>query len=418
MWRAYITDIHTGLIEQPIDIPNFSWDITVNDSALSTTRSKAVGKDDVQSITLPWGAVPGRTARQRFEAIEPGRKAIALFWQTEEDEQNGVIGTPILWGGIGVRTDDWDSTSFNLTSVYSLLDQRYVVREGQYHDGTSRDNIVFQGMSLRGIASEVGWLCTNAKPGGELPVDWTYRGEAHPRKPGEDKTIHRRVYEAWNVSNQSGKHILDELAAVQSGPDMQFRPYLTQDGQHVRLRFEAGSDTEPHLGQQSVRGFSCWPGGGTLENIEVSYLAPTQRIYATGAGEDAGTLTALAQDLSQVTGSDHTMLAEAQYSDTDVKDLPLLQSQARARLEASSRPLMQLSGEIHFDDPYVPSPGMFWPGQLISLGMEGHPSLPDGQYLMRVMEMSGDATDKAKLVMDAQPVPWDNPVQGINSPME
>lgn len=414
MWRAYITDIHTGLIGQPLDIPNFSWTVTINDSSLSTTKSKAVGKDDVQSITLPWAAVPGHTARERYEAIEPGRKAIALFWTTPEDEDAGRLGTPILWGGIGVRTDGWDSTSFNLTSVYSLLDQRYVVREGQYHDGTSKDSIVFQGMSLRGIASEIGYLCTDAKPGGELPVDWTYRGERHPRQSGEDATIHRRVYEAWNVSNQSGKKLLDDLAVVQGGPDMQFRPYLTADGQHVRLRFEAGSDTEPHLGQQAVRGFSCWPGGGTLENIEVSYLAPTQRIYATGAGEDAATLTALAEDLTQVTGPAHVALSEMQYSDTDVKDLALLQSHARARLEASSRPLMQLSGEIHFDDPSVPAPGMFWPGQLISLDMEGHPSLPDGQYLMRVMEMSGDATDKAKIVFDAQPVAWYEPVTQID----
>lgn len=64
VWRTYITDAHDGTIITPIDLPSFTWSMTVNDSSLSTTPSKEVGVDDVSGITVPWNAVPGDTQRE------------------------------------------------------------------------------------------------------------------------------------------------------------------------------------------------------------------------------------------------------------------------------------------------------------------------------------------------------------------
>ena len=45
MWRCWIADTRTGQLVAPVDIPSFSWSVSVGDSSLSTTRDKGVGED-------------------------------------------------------------------------------------------------------------------------------------------------------------------------------------------------------------------------------------------------------------------------------------------------------------------------------------------------------------------------------------
>lgn len=105
---------------------------------------------------------------------------------------------------------------------------------------------------------------------------------------------------------------------------MQWRPYLTADGQHVRERFLAGTDQSLYLGQSHVYTLSVFPGGGTMENMSVSYQQPVMRVYGTGSGQDKTTQTALAQDLSLTQGENGMILTEQAYSDSDAKTLGLL----------------------------------------------------------------------------------------------
>ena len=405
-WVTFLTDAHTGQLLFPLDIPSFSWEATINDSSLSTTKKRNVGKDEVQSLTIPWSALPAVSQRQRFEMLEPGRKGLALFWKNSEDEENNRLGTPILWGVMSNRSDDWDSTSFTLDSVMSVLSQRFLAEEGKFKQGYSPTNLIYQGMSYRGILSEVGYACTNLKPGGGLPVDWSYRGEKHVRQPGQNADVHTRTYPTWNVANQSGKQIFEKICQLDDGPDIQFRPYLDQDETHVRLRFESGSDENPDLSQDIVQSLTCWNGGGTFENVKVSYTTAVQRVYATGAGQDALTTTAFVEDLSTVLGSQNVLLRELAVSDSQCEDDNLLRQEALAELNASKYPLMQISGDVHFNDAAVPQPGSFWPGQIVNLDLQEHPTLPDGTYRMRLMSMRGNTSDACTLTFDATPVPY------------
>lgn len=398
-WQPYLTDAHTGLLGAPIDIPSFSWSMDVNDSSLSTTKSKKVGLDQVQNITVPWDTIPGSTQREKYEAIEAGHVGLCLMWECDGRQ------TPILWGAISGREDSYESASFTVESAYSILGDRIVCREGAFKTGTSPDTITYTGMSMRGIASEIGYLCTNCKPGGELPVDWQYRGESHPRKSGEDPTIHTRSYEAWNVGNQTGKQCLDKLAQVIGGVDMTFRPYLS-DSQHVRLKFLAGTDDSLYLGQETVHGFTAFKGGGTLEHVKVTYGDPVQRVYATGAGQDKATLTTLSQNLTLVSTSRPMLLREATLSDTDAASLPLLQQAADNALTSRLAPIMQIQADYYCDDEDTPDMGQMWPGELVKLHLADYPTLPDGVYMLRVMRMSGDNSSKVSLLFDVTTIPY------------
>lgn len=225
---------------------------------------------------------------------------------------------------------------------------------------------------------------------------------------GPHKTILPRQtvaeYADFNVSNHRASDILKNIANVDGGPDMQFRPYLS-DTQHIRFQFLAGSDGDVYLNQDKRLSLSCSPYGGTLENVEIDRAAPYMRVYATGAGSDSGTMCDLAEDLSLTSISDPWPLREATLSSSDSKTYDLLDSAAKGMLEVNRHPLAQLSGEINVNDcdesgmPLHPL-GSFWPGEMFDISIDGFPDWPDGVYPMRLMQMSGDETGKVTLKFD------------------
>ena len=46
MWHAYTIDTMSGLIRSSIDIPSFSWELSVSDSAMQTTKDKGTGEGE------------------------------------------------------------------------------------------------------------------------------------------------------------------------------------------------------------------------------------------------------------------------------------------------------------------------------------------------------------------------------------
>ena len=401
-WRAYVVDTISGQIMCPIDLPSFSWSVSVADSSFSTTKSKGVGQGEVSGLKVPWTAVPANSPSERSRLLAPDRRSIALCWTNPLDSED-AIGTPILCGLIGQRKDGPLDTDFSLTSIYGLLGDRYLVREGVYgaaSGSTSTDVISFSNLSLRAIAAEAGWLCTNAKPGGGLPIDWHYRGE---------KGSHQREYDSWDIQNLKCSDVWDKLANVENGPDLQLRPKLS--GDTIRFDFIAGGDADPNIAQDTIIELSSSPYGGTLENITIDHLGAVNRVYASGAGTDKAQFCHLSEDLSLVSGDHEPFpLREMTYSDTDAADANLLRQHADGVLAANHAPLMQIKGELHANDVSVDGTplhplGSFWPGETMRLDIQGFPSLSDGVYECRLMQMSGDQSDKVSLIFDAMEDP-------------
>lgn len=393
MWRCYLGDTMTGLIDRPIDLPSFAWSVTVSDSSLSTNSDKGSGTEDWSGVTVPWSAVPGADATARSSSVSPLRRCLALLW-----EEGPGAAAPVLWGAIGQRSDTWLDTSFSLDSVMALLSKRLVIAEGAFGNGpggTSPSSVRLSGLSHRGLASEVVWLATYGKPGGTLPIDLPHRGEA-----GSDAA----EYPAFDAQNASASRIVEGICGLSGGPDVQFRPYLADDS-HVRIQMVAGSDAEAYLGQGAVHTLSSFPGGGTIQNVRVERAGPVMRVYASGSGTDAAQMCHLSEDLSLCSTSDPWPLVETVSSEPDTDSASVLARLSDAALAENSRPLMQLSGEVDFSDARVPSPGSIWPGERVDVHVDGFPSLPDGVYGCRLMEMSGDQSSRARLTFDVMDDP-------------
>ncbi|MDE5640879.1 MAG: hypothetical protein K2I40_04055, partial [Bifidobacterium castoris] len=193
-------------------------------------------------------------------------------------------------------------------------------------------------------------------------------------------------------------------SGVINGPDMQFRPYLTDDQTMIRWRFEAGSDTDIYLGQHTIHRLAYSPAGGTIENLTIDHLGPIHRVYASGAGTDKAQICAFAQDLTLVELADPYPLREMTYADSDTDKHTLLLQHAQASLDANRRPLMQIKGEININDTdgvgVLHPLGSIWPGEQVELDIQGFPSLDDGIYTCRLMQMDGNETDTVTLTFD------------------
>ena len=392
-WRCWLGDTMTGALDVPIDLPSFSWAVSIGDCSLSTTKDKGAGDAEWSGVTVPWTAVPASTPAERASMLSPSRRSLTLVWE------DGGGAAPVLWGAIGQRKDTWLDTSFSVDSAMSLLSGRLVVREGDYGSGpggTSPSSVRLEGLSYRGIASAIVELATSAKPAGSLPIDLPYLGE---------KGTRAREYRAYDVQHNSASRLLENLANLEKGPDIQFRPYMP-DASHVRLRLEAGSDADVYLGQGAVYTLTCFPGGGTIQDLASDHAGPIMRVYGSGSGTDAAQVCHLSEDLALCSRPDPWPLAEAAYSDPDTDSLAVLASHSDARLSSNSRPLVQLSGRVDFSDPLVPRPGTIWPGELVDLAVEGFPTLPDGVHRCRLMEMSGDQSSSATLRFDVMEDPF------------
>lgn len=535
-WVFFLYDTTTGLLAQQIDVPAFTWSMSVSDASFSTSKDKGVGEDDLSGLELPWGQIPGVDAAARASALMPYKRGIVAFWHSQADDPNNP-GRPILAGALGVRRSTQQDVSMPFVSILGLLEDRYLVHEGRFGKGpgnSSPDEFRWVNLSYRALACETIRQCTETKPGGTLPIDLPYLGEHGTHqlpevsgdeedKPGSgektvkkvnksdgwvqttveadkttvvdhtekvtsktvtvkekytvwqkgkrvertrdkqktirtgrtvtevktetkpkgsyrvEKTVTKTVttysydgngketgstkrtegptttveqkpievtYRDFNVVNHRCADILRAIANSAGGPDMQFRPYLTEDGQHIRFRFLAGSDGDIFLHQDKRLSLSYAAGEAcTLENLTVDRAQPVQRVYGVGAGTGSGTLTYLAEDLTLVSQTDPWPLVEYTYQDSKAEEIAMLRSGATGLLQANGRPLMQVKGEINaFDMDASGMPlhalGSFWPGEMFDVSMQGFPDMPDGVYAMRLMQMSGDETGKVELTFD------------------
>lgn len=392
-WRCYIGDTMTGLIDRPVDVPNFSWTVEVSDSALSTTKSGEVESVEWSSVTVPWTAISESDPAARSQALSTSRRCLALLWE----DGSGSVGTPLVWGAIGTRTDTWTDTSFSLDSPVGILSQRLAVPEltfGAGEGSTSTARTVLSG-SWRSIACQLVRMCCDSKPAGSLPIDLPYLDEGGSAYLGID---------SYDVGNLACSDLLDQIAAADGGPDIQIRPYLA-DSSHVRLRLVAGTDDDPGLPQSEVRTLTCFPGGGTMQEVSVDRTGPVMRVYGTGSGTDAAQLCHLSEDLSLCQASDPWPISEAVASNSDLDTASAVASMADAYLIANRSPLCQLSCEVDLNDPLVPGPGEIWPGELVDLALDGFPTLPDGTYRCRLMRMSGDQSSVVSLKFDVMEDP-------------
>ncbi|GMA33501.1 hypothetical protein [Litorihabitans aurantiacus] len=279
-WSLHVFDVTTGAILQQLPLVPFTWSHKVRDSS-AEGRETGTGDGEFSSLSFPWAALPTRVEDVN-DLLMPGKRGILAAFQ-----ERAVVA-----GIIGPRADTYAGTTFPLRPLSSLLERRFAVAE------TDSLSTSWFGYSRHSLGTYAKRLVEHAmsKPGGALPI---LLPPEEPLPMMVDDPSFRRTYRGFDLANLAISDLLDELANVEGGPDIAFRPELVSPDRMV-WRMSVGTLADPYIGQDRDHSWATTAPGGHASGFRqlVSADFRADRVYGAGAGQDEGTVTAKAENLS------------------------------------------------------------------------------------------------------------------------
>lgn len=255
-----------------------------------------------------------------------------------------------------------------------------------------------QNLNLRGVARRLIQLLLT-EPGGDLPIDvpsltdgTTWSGTVARDFPGYETA-------SW------GERLLS-LTQFVDGPETQFRPYFTTlDKKFIRFQTVLGS---PRLGQLGAK--HVWRSGSGLVALPFTMdgVRKVRRYWERGAGSDRNIITAMAQNLDGVTTGPTAgllpLLEQVSNSNNSEGSASVLSSYATTGLISNKHGSLTLQPEVlisgsdgHGQRTGSPPLWEVSPGDAAVLQVVRHPRLPDGNYPVRIVRMSGLSAKTATL---------------------
>lgn len=329
---------------------------------------------------------PGDGLRpELLAALEPVRCFLAVV------EGDTVLEAGPIW------TWDFDYSTSVLTvtakGLWSLFDHRLVI--GDIASAWAEWAVTYSNLSLATIAKRVVQL-TEAHSGGELPIVL----------PADEASTHERTYFGYDMATVRQR--IEDLMGVEGGPDIAFRPRLTEDRQGIEWVMLAGTAAQPMLSQVGDDWqFDAVAPRGSIGGLSVSRDASRQanRSYVTGSGMETALLVSRrepanigATDLRDV----GFPLLENVEARSTVELTATLRSWADANLRSALRPWQSWRLEVRADGS--PPLGAYWPGDWARVWVDrSHPLLglllPQGYHRARVLSISGDLGDTVSVSM-------------------
>lgn len=364
MWHAFLVDTTTGRCGARLQIAaSGSWSIPLN------------GVEE-WSVTIPkaqWTRLAARWQR-------PWATSILMCWE----EPDGDLVTRLLGPIVELPETTKNFATLKCKGVGAILEKRVTLAE-DFHPGEEKalvaSKLAFSGMSLGTIAQEVVKAACR-KTGGSLPI--VYRS---PRETGAG--LNERTYEGFNLANIGAWKLLTELSEVANGPDFAFRPeWATADRSMVRWGMWHGTKAQPTLVQTWWMELDTTAPEGPVADysFKPDSTRVTHRHYQTGAGEGAGTLVKVVEDIRRL--YDGMPLIETVESTSDSDNPQLVASHAAAALRNGADPLIQLSMSVDATDPRALL-GRWNVGDLARVTVADEFYVPDGTRDWRIIAASG-----------------------------
>jgi hypothetical protein len=292
-----------------------------------------------------------------------------------------------------VITYQYDENTRNLSvsgvGIQGLFDRRVLRNSGGPPDNIVHvdNDLSITGKSLRGIAREI--VAANlAQTGYGLPIDL----------PTAESGTNVRNYLGYDLAMVWDR--LDELSKVDTGPEVDFRPYLTSTGNQIRWEMMIGS---PTLGDQTST--AVWDYGAALGQIDVDVngsASPCTKAWVKGSGTERTLLVGYAADSSLVAqGYPPTDFVDNDH--TSVINKSTLNTYATADLAQFSAPTETWKCTVRVDGTtssgvfVSPALGAWSLGDAPLFGVAGHPWIKDGQYRRRILGYSNETESTVNL---------------------
>jgi hypothetical protein len=362
-WTTYLFHVGTGRLGPRIDVSSGSWSIDLN---TSETLKVVLEKKTLPAVNLDlW--------------LAPWWGGVALFWND----------TPMIAGPIiGHSQEDINKLSIDVGGIRSVLLRRLVIPELSDWSTLAQKEISYYGYSLGTIARKVVQQ-VQQKPAGYLPIFYP-----QPDETAANDANHQRVYQSFDLGNLSCDAVLTKLSNVSRGPDIMFRPRMVSPS-NIGWDMWTGTEANPRIPQAQMNIWDTTAEKGNVAELLItsSGAYQTDRVFATGAGTDKGTLIQVAEDLSGL--EQGYLLLESTISDGGNTNPAIVAAHAEGNLDAYKAPLRELALTVRADGTYPM--GSFWPGDLIELYTGGWRDISDGLHRARILHMSGQFDHNIKL---------------------
>lgn len=383
-WKYYAFEWATGTILAELPAVQMTWSMEIGGSKIQG----AIDKKSItrQSLIFPWGAFPSNWDLRQM--LMPGKIGFAAEYD----------GVPVVGGIIGDREDTLSQgTSFPVTGLTDWLDGITIVKPSL----TWRQDVYqYKGLSLGTIGKRI-VAQGLAKAGASIPMIYD-PDELTGGKNGHEADYHTKTYQGFDVANLSVTALLEKLSNLELGPDFDFRLVKTEDSRYSWwMRF--GTENDPALTPGSPALFYDLQGPDVLDFKQiVSAKYRTDRVWQIGNGQDVAETGAYAENdtslqkgwpLQETVQSDSTLETDADALTSArgaLSPLPLAQWAMTVSADTSSDGVISTNGGL----------GHIWPGDVLRFRSTGFPTLPDGLYQSRILEVSGTEGKAVDVLLD------------------
>ena len=360
VYTAFACETVTGKNLGPLDVTINGW-------------SRELNGTDTATVMMSPGALTTDTRDRIRLYTTPWKMSLVVCWD----------GVPMFAGPFVTRQWNTTATIFNAVGIRALFLKR---KAHTWATPFNTQTLAYSGLSLGGIARALA-VVGMSHPGGSLPI------VLPPTEASTDPT-HVRNYAGYELKSISD--IWGLLTGVNNGPDIDFAPSWTDASQTaIQWTMRTGTIPQPKLYAAAQVVFDASSPQSSVSELtyteDGSQLTTTE--WAEGGGTDVGIV--MSQITSATLVANGFPLLEEEIDYRTVIDQATLDSHATGDLALHSVPVVQLGLSVNAMLPPVMS--SYNIGDLARVRVVGHVWIPDGDYPMRIVGMSGDSSTKLKL---------------------
>ena len=361
VYTAYACETVTGKNMGPLDCTVTGW-------------ARELNGTDTATVVMSPGALTVTTRDRVRLYTTPWRMSLVICWD----------GVPMFAGPFVTRQWSSTATTFNAVGIRALFLKR---KAHTWGTPFNTQTLAYSSMSLGGIAQALATVGMT-HPGGSLPI-------VLPSSEVDTDPTHIRNYPGSELKNISD--IWGLLTGVNNGPDIDFLPAWTDATQSfIQWTMRTGTMAQPKLyaGAQVVFDASS-PQSSVSElgyTEDGSQLTTTQWA-AGGVGTDLGTV--MSQTTSSTLVANGFPLLEEEIDYKTVTDQATLNTYTAGDLALHSVPVVQWTITVNALMPPVMT--SYNIGDLARVRVVSHVWIPDGDYPMRIVGLSGDSSTKLRL---------------------
>lgn len=346
---------------------------------------RVLNSSETASATIPRGAIDPQvlkstTARDNVAAwTTPWLMTLVVDWD----------GT-VVWAGPISGRQPQNDLGISAVGLKTLFTRRKAIN---WTAPYAAQTLTYPStISLGSIAAQlVATATASSKPGAPLPL--VLPAQTADSNPANAATLYG--YDLRSVSD-----VLDLLTAFAGGPDIDFAPqWVDANRTAIQWVMRVGTPSAPKLTGPTVQAFDATQPGSSVQSLNVSEDASSLATADWAKGAGSGTSTLMSLQTSQALTSLGMPLLEQETDHTEATTQAQLDALAVGDLATNAGAIVQWAMGVNAAG--TPQLGTYQVGDAARVNVRRHWWIPDGDYGMRILGISGDASNTVQLAMQS-----------------